>query len=122
MRRLARERMDVLFQEAGERARKGQAHLADRYCLMARRLSMRYNVPLGPRHRRSYCRRCGAYLLPGRSCTVRLRRGSLNIRCARCSCTMRFPLEEKKKKGVDGDRGSLGQAESMGHRDTSESK
>jgi RNase P subunit RPR2 len=101
MRRIARERIDILFAEAGERASKGQPQLARRYCAMARRISMRYNVPLGSRYRRSYCRRCGAHLLPGRNCTVRLRRGHLNIRCAECSSIMRFPMGGQKESNGD---------------------
>ena len=111
MRRIARERMEVLFSEAGRRARVGRQDLARRYCHMARRISMRYNVPLRPGLRRSYCRRCGEYLLPGRTSVVRLRRGRLNVRCTGCGRVMRFPLKGTKEAVVTGPEEPTGQGE-----------
>ena len=109
MRRIARERMEILFAEAGERAARGQKELARRYCVLARRISMRYNVPLPDGMRRRFCRRCHMVLTPGVTSSVRLRRGRLNVRCRTCGNLMRFPV-----KGRAGRRNAVSDARAAG--------
>lgn len=88
--------MEVLFDEAERRVREGRPGLAARYCRLARRISMRYNVPLGRRLRMRVCRRCGSALVPGLTSAVRVRRGRLNVRCTGCGSLMRIPLHVRE--------------------------
>ena len=122
MRRIARERMEILFGLARVRRQRGQDELARGHCRLARRISMRYNVPLTREQRRHFCRGCGDILLPGRTSTVRVRRGRLNIRCHRCGSLMRFPLSPRGGDRTggeaprDGTRPGGGQDEQTGAR------
>ncbi len=91
-RRIARERMDILFELAGEEAREGNLQRANRYAHLARRLGMRYNVPFPSSYRRRYCRGCGAYLAPGAAARVRLRRSRVVVTCKACGRIARYPF------------------------------
>lgn len=88
---IAQERIAVLFQRAEGEAQGGNLGRADRYVELARRIGMRYNVGI-PRHlRRRFCKGCHGYLLPGRTSTVRVRRGRVIVHCLRCGATQRIP-------------------------------
>ncbi|MFQ5919721.1 MAG: ribonuclease P protein component 4 [Thermoplasmata archaeon] len=90
-RRIARERMDILFEMAEEEAHRGNLPRANRYVRLARRLGMRYNVPFSSSYRRRYCRGCGTFLAPGTAATVRLRRSRVVVTCKACGRVARYP-------------------------------
>lgn len=90
-RRIARERIAILFGLAEEEARRGNQGRADRYAQLARRIGMRYNVSLPRPFRRFVCRGCGAYLAPGRASRVRVRRARVVVTCHRCGWVHRYP-------------------------------
>lgn len=83
--------MAILFARAQEEAERGNLPRADRYAQLARRLGMRYNVPLPAPYRRLCCRSCGAYLAPGPAATVRLRRARVIVTCKACGRISRYP-------------------------------
>lgn len=98
-RRIARERIVLLFDQAEEESRRGNLPRADRYARLARRIGMRHNVPLPPPYRRLHCRSCGAYLAPGAAASVRLRRSRVVITCKACGRVSRYPyLREVKAR------------------------
>lgn len=98
-RSIARERIDILFTEALKAALAGNAARANRYVELARRIGMRYNVRIPQAHRRRFCKVCYAYLLPGRTATVRVGSGRVVAHCHACGATMRVPhLRETKAK------------------------
>lgn len=104
-RRLARERIDRLFQLAEAQALAGRLDRADRYAQLARRVGMRYVVPLGRAHRRRVCRECGAYLLPGRTARVRAREGKMALTCLKCGAVKRFGYgREQRARRAHGGR------------------
>lgn len=93
---IAKERMDLLMQQADLAALDGKMDLADRYVDLARRVGMRYNVRFRPEHRRKFCKACYRYLLPGSTSRTRLNRGRSVTTCLRCGHVMRHPLEERE--------------------------
>ncbi len=96
---VARERMDYLFelahQEAG-RKEAGDLELAHRAVRLARLIGMRYNLRLSPEQKLRQCRHCYAFLWPGRTARVRLRRGKLTVHCQLCGKQNRRPYEPEK--------------------------
>jgi ribonuclease P protein subunit RPR2 len=89
---IARERMELLMEQADQAALAGQMDLADRYVDMARRVGMRYNVRFQPTHRRRFCKSCYRYMLPGSTSRTRMSRGRVVTTCLRCGRVMRRPL------------------------------
>jgi ribonuclease P protein subunit RPR2 len=90
---LVRNRIKILFRLAEEEARQPDRGRADRYVELARKLGMRYNVRI-PRHlKRRICRKCHAYLVPGRNATVRVRRGRIIVHCHECGRILRYPFK-----------------------------
>jgi ribonuclease P protein subunit RPR2 len=93
---IGRERIEVLFEQAGKSFPKEPAR-AHRYVQMARKMAMRYNIRMPKAFKRKYCRGCGKFLVPGKNSTVRTARKSVTVKCLECGHVMRFPLAKKAK-------------------------
>jgi ribonuclease P protein subunit RPR2 len=81
---IASERMAILFRQAEQAARRGEPELSDRYVSLARSIGMRYNVRIPSGLKRRACRKCGAFLVPGKNLRVRLRGGKSVWTCLKC--------------------------------------
>ncbi|MFB6158395.1 MAG: ribonuclease P protein component 4 [Candidatus Nanohalobium sp.] len=71
-REIARERIDILFREAGEKFER-HPELSRRYVEIARRIGERVQVSIPGEYRKKFCSSCGAYWKPGKTCRVRLK-------------------------------------------------
>ena len=97
-RRIALERIHILFKLARESIHKDKA-LAQRYVNIARRLAMAAKVRLPREYRRQVCRHCKSFILPGVNCRVRIqqrREPHVVITCLECGKHMRIPLRKRK--------------------------
>jgi ribonuclease P protein subunit RPR2 len=90
-RRIARERIAVLFSEA-ERWHRSHPERSDRYVALARRIAMRQRVRITGDFARRYCRHCESYLVPGVNMRVRIRSGRVVVTCLTCRRQRRYPL------------------------------
>jgi len=81
---IARERIEILFEEARRAVEAGRVERAKRYVVLARRIGMRYNVSIPRRFRRWVCSGCGLLLVPGLNCTTRLRPRRFVVGCLAC--------------------------------------
>jgi ribonuclease P protein subunit RPR2 len=94
--KIAKERIEILFKEAESVVSK-RPDLAKRYIKLAKKIGMRYNVRLGEFKRR-FCKYCYSFLLPGVTCSQRLRNGRITIKCFSCNKTIHYPYKIKKSK------------------------
>lgn len=92
-REIARERIELLFQQAEERV-DDRPELSDRYMEIARSIAMAYTVTFTREQRERLCRECGAYLSPGLTATVRVDDGQKRVVCDGCGSVDRFPYDE----------------------------
>ena len=95
---IARERVEILLDEARSAARAGKRERAKRYVALARRMGSRYNVSIPTGHRRWLCGGCGGYMVPGSNATVRLRPQRTVIRCADCGTVRRVGRAKRSAK------------------------
>jgi ribonuclease P protein subunit RPR2 len=94
--RIARERIEILFKEAEEIFSKDSS-LANEYVKKARRIGMKYEVPI-PRHlKRKFCKNCMSFFMPGKSCRVRLAKQKVVYYCLNCKHYARYPYIKEKK-------------------------
>ena len=70
IRKIARERVEILLTEA-ERSAKENPERARRYVLLALRVARKYRVKIPERFRYRFCRKCGAWWVPGRNLKIR---------------------------------------------------
>ncbi len=96
-RRIARERIEILFGLAEREGLMGNLVRANRYASLAAKIGMRYNVRLPSEFRRRYCRSCHVFLIPGVNCRVRIGRGRVTTTCGACGDIRRFPYTEEQK-------------------------
>ena len=95
---IARRRIYRLFALAEKMALKGRMDLADRYVLLARKLSMHYLVPISRRYKRQFCKHCYRFLLPSVSSRVRFRKHKVIIWCSYCNKFTRIPFIREVKQ------------------------
>ncbi|MBS3817440.1 MAG: hypothetical protein KGY76_07760 [Candidatus Thermoplasmatota archaeon] len=96
-RRIAKNRIRILFEEAKKAALADELERADRYVELARKIGMKHNVSLPSKYKRRFCKNCYSYLHPGRSCRVRLKDGILVSRCSGCGTINRYGYEDDEK-------------------------
>lgn len=94
--KIAKERIDILFKEA-ENVVRERPDLAKRYVKLAKKIGMRYNVRLG-KLKRKFCKYCYSFFLPGLTCSQRLRKGRITIKCFSCNKTIRYPYKIRKSR------------------------
>ncbi len=95
---IARERIEILFEEAAE-AFDEHPDRADRYVELARRIAMKHTISLPRSYRMRFCSDCGSYLVPGSNCRVRLnsKHRTKTITCLNCGSIMRFPYRDRSE-------------------------
>jgi len=89
-RRLARERIGILFERAAEFYPENP-EWSNRCVELARKIGMRHRVRIEPLLKRRFCRRCNSYLVPGSNARVRIHRGRVVVTCLNCGHRSRYP-------------------------------
>ncbi len=92
---IAKKRIEHLFELSERYALSNRFELSNRYVQLARKISMKYLVPIPKKYKRSFCKHCYSYLLPGINSRVRISRGKIISYCFECKKFTRFPLREK---------------------------
>jgi len=85
-RRIAKERIAVLFKEADEVFEKNQK-LANRYVELARKIAMKTR----------FCKHCHSLFRHGVNCRVRTGKNSVIYHCYNCKKSLRIPFVREKK-------------------------
>ena len=96
-RQIAKQRMQILFQQAEEVFRTNP-QLASRYVEVARKIAMSAKIRLPTKCKRRICRNCNALLVPGNNCRVRVkqrREPHLVVTCLACGHQTRILLRKK---------------------------
>jgi len=91
---IARERIDILVKNA---LKERDEYLAARQALQAKKIAMRFRVRLPYEARQLFCKKCKAFIVPGRSARVRVGRAktrAVRITCLKCGHTYRKVLPE----------------------------
>ncbi len=90
---IAKKRIKRLFTLAEECASYNKLELSNRYVFLARKIAMRYLVPIPNKFKRRFCKHCYCYLIPGNNCRVRICRSKIIINCFNCKKYTRIPLK-----------------------------
>ena len=97
---IALHRIHRLFHLAQQKALGGDMVLADRYVHLARKISMKYLVPVPAEYKRLFCKHCYHFLLPGVTGRVRLQGGKVVWHCFQCKKYTRMPVHRKPVKNT----------------------
>ncbi|XHH08744.1 MAG: ribonuclease P protein component 4 [Candidatus Bathyarchaeia archaeon] len=100
IKQIARQRIDVLFGQA-EAVRKSNPKLAAEYVKAAQKVAMSARFPLPSEYKRRVCKHCGALLVAGFNCRVRIqqkREPHLVVTCLNCGYNSRILLRKKKER------------------------
>jgi ribonuclease P protein subunit RPR2 len=97
-RRIAKERISILFKEADKEFRK-HPERSKRYVELAKKIGMRYKVRIPKDLKRRFCSKCLSYLKPGVNCRVRTRKEkrAVTVTCLVCGSVSRHPYIREKQ-------------------------
>ncbi|MFH1127328.1 MAG: ribonuclease P [archaeon] len=95
---IAKERIEILFGRADIEFPE-HPELSDRYVEIARRISMKYNVPIHQVFKKRFCKKCKKYLVYGANCRVRLdsQKKCIIITCLECNNKMMYGYARPKE-------------------------
>ena len=94
--KIALKRIQGLFELGYNKATNKDFKLADRYVYIARKISMKYLVPIPNEYKRCFCKHCYCYLLPDLNSRFRIKNGKIIIFCKNCKKFTRIPFKNKK--------------------------
>ena len=90
--KIAKERIDILFEEA-KKAFKNAPELSKRYIILARKISMKIKVPIPKDYKKLFCKKCYTFLQPGKTLRTRVNKKILIYYCKNCGTIKRYPLK-----------------------------
>ena len=93
--KIAKQRIQRLFLLAEQYALCGRLKLSDRYVLLARKISMKYLIPIPKKFKRRFCKHCYSYLLPSVTCRIRIQKGRIITYCNKCKKYTRMTLQKR---------------------------
>ncbi|MCK5459476.1 MAG: hypothetical protein KAI20_06260 [Thermoplasmatales archaeon] len=96
--KIAKQRIQRLFLLAEHYALCDRLKLSDRYVFLARKISMKYLVPMPNKFKRRFCKQCYSYLLPSVTCRIRIHKGRIVTYCNKCKKYTRMPLQSRLVK------------------------
>ncbi|HDQ59594.1 MAG TPA: ribonuclease P [Candidatus Woesearchaeota archaeon] len=97
--KIADERIRILFREAEKALKENKKMRSRRYVQMARKVSTKYQIPL--RHlKRKFCKKCSIFFIPGKTLRVRTRKKDCRViyTCMECGTIQRYRYVKEKKK------------------------
>jgi len=94
---IAKKRIEKLFLLAEKSAEEKNLYFSNRYVTLARKISMKYLVPIPNIYKKRFCKHCYSYLVPSVNSTFRLNKGKITIFCKNCKKYTRLPLKNKEK-------------------------
>ena len=86
--KLALNEVDMLFKQA-KKVFSQKPDLADKYAKKARRIALKYKLKLPLEYKRSICKNCHGFLVPGKNLRVRTHKGHIVYCCLNCKGFMR---------------------------------
>lgn len=89
---IARERIEILFEQA-KKSFKSSPTLSNRHVTLARKISMKLKVPIPKQYKKSFCKKCYKFLQPGKTLRTRIKNKTLIQYCTNCNYTKRYPLK-----------------------------
>ncbi len=93
---IAKERINQLFQEA-EKNFQEHPERSHRYAELASKIWLKYKIQLSPEIKRRLCRKCRKFMVPGKTCKVRIHQSRIIYTCTLCGNIRRFPINQKNK-------------------------
>ena len=94
VRRIALDRVDILFSHAQKAAAVGNQDYATRYVQLALKVARKASTPIPHRYHSFYCRKCGTFMVPGVTSQVRIHKGRIIRKCLTCGDIRRIQLRK----------------------------
>ena len=90
--KIANARISFLFEQAKLNFKKNPK-LSNDFVKILRRIAMKYRIKLNSKIKKSFCKECSSFLVPGANLRVRVHKGRMIYSCGNCSKIKRHPLK-----------------------------
>jgi ribonuclease P protein subunit RPR2 len=99
---IAKDRIVYLFRLAQKAMAEGDKSLAKRYVSLALQIGMKFQVSMPREWKRSYCKNCGVYWVPGKTVMVRSKKKGkyMIFTCLDCGAIRRHPYIKESFKNA----------------------
>jgi len=96
--KIAKERIEILFNEAKKSLEENKISKAKRYITLALKIGMKAKVRIPKELRRKFCEKCHIYFIPEKTLRVRIKKGEsrINYTCLLCGNVKRYPYIKEK--------------------------
>ena len=101
--KIALERIDILFKEAEKTAKK-DINLANRYIELARKISMKTKARIPKQLKRKFCKHCYVYFRHGINTRIRTKNSKVIYYCLNCKKYSKFPFIKEKNEARKRDK------------------
>ena len=91
--KIAKERIEILLEKA-EQVYQKNPERANRYIEIVRNIAMKLNIHLSTKQKRSFCKHCYSYLVPGSNALTRIHKGRIITYCKMCKKYTRIPFKK----------------------------
>ena len=107
VRELASRRVKELLALA-EKEYEEHPERSNRYARLARETAKKYNIRLPPNYKKRICKKCGAFLVPGRNLKVKVSSSKKTVIyiCQECGHEQRYGYQREKKKKINKQKNS----------------
>lgn len=92
IKKIAKKRINILFELALKAAQCNEIIWARRYIELARKIGMRATIPVPKKWRPYYCKKCYSPMISGKTARYRIRKGRIIRVCLVCGHIRRVPL------------------------------
>ncbi|OKY77835.1 MAG: RNase P subunit RPR2 [Candidatus Methanohalarchaeum thermophilum] len=88
---LAKQRIEILMEKA-EEIFDEDPERSHRYARLAWRIKLKTRVKFPKKWKRRFCRKCKIFLVPNKTCRIRLNNSKVTITCLNCGKIKRIPI------------------------------
>ena len=93
VKRIATERVDILYHLAWRMVLTEDYELANRYVELILKIAKKHKIRLPRQLKYNICKKCHTFLIPGKNAQVRLKKGKIIIKCENCGSYKRYPIK-----------------------------
>jgi ribonuclease P protein subunit RPR2 len=99
LKKIAEERIQILFKQAYEALNSGETERSKRYIRLAKSIGMKSQTPIPRALKRRFCKKCFSLFIPGKTVRTRIKKGSnyITYSCLVCGNIQRYPFSKEQK-------------------------
>lgn len=99
IKKIAEERIRILFNQAAKALKEGEIERSKKYIKLAKKIGMKAQVAIPKDLKRKFCKKCYALLIGGQTARIRIKKKKkyVTYTCLSCGNVQRYPFLKERK-------------------------